>query len=311
MPVYIRRFLSWTAWPGLFALCVAITAAGFAAGHPVLYFNLAYLLLIVCLLLMERAMPHEPSWNEDDGQTWQSIAHTLSSKGTVQAIVVFSATMGLASVITPVAEPGYSIWPRTWPMAAQAVLGIYAAEFGLYWGHRIAHKWWPLWRFHAVHHSVTRLWIVNTGRFHFIDSLKSIILGMAILMGLGAPMEALVWLSAVTAFIGMMTHCNVDMKFGLLSYIFNTPELHRWHHSRDLHEANRNFSENVMLWDMLFGTYYNPGHRPPVDIGINEYMPPGFWAQLGWPFRAVVWRMRDRRRRTRPRRAEAATAPAE
>lgn len=304
----LRLFLSWTAWPGLVVICLCITAAGFAAGHPVLFFNIAYALLIVSLLVLERTMPHEPSWNEDDGQTWQSIAHTLTSKGTVQAIVVFSATMGLASLITPAAEPGYGIWPRGWPMWMQAILGVYAAEFGLYWGHRIAHKWWPLWRFHAVHHSVTRLWIVNTGRFHFVDSLKSILLGMAILLALGAPMEVLIWLSAVTAFIGMLTHCNVDMKFGPLSWVFNTPELHRWHHSRDLNEANRNFSENVMLWDMLFGTWFNPARRPPENIGINEYMPPGFLAQLAWPFRAVRWRMRDWRARRAP---AGVTAPAE
>ncbi|MBU0799421.1 MAG: sterol desaturase family protein, partial [Alphaproteobacteria bacterium] len=126
---------------------------------------------------------------------------------------------------------------------------------------------------------------------------------------LGAPMEVLIWLSAITAFIGMMTHCNVDMKFGPLSWIFNTPELHRWHHSRDLHEANRNFSENVMLWDMVFGTWYNPGTRPPVNIGINEYMPPGFLAQLAWPFRAVVWRVR--KWRTARTAGDTATSPAE
>jgi len=159
--------------------------------------------------------------------------------------------------------------------------------------------------------SSPRLWILNTGRFHFVDSLKSILLGMTILLALGAPMEVVIWLSAVTAFIGMLTHCNVDMKFGPISWVFNTPELHRWHHSRDLNEANRNFSENVMLWDMLFGTWFNPARRPPENIGINEYMPPGFRAQLAWPFRAVRWRMRDWRARSSERPHGGATSPAE
>lgn len=306
----LKNLLAFIAWPGLFVTCLAITALGFEAGRPVLYFNFAYLFLMLSLLFLERFIPHAPEWNEDDGQTWASIAHTLTSKGTVQALVVFSATMGLASLISPVSEPGYGIWPRDWPLWLQAVLGVYAAEFGLYWGHRIAHYWWPLWRFHAVHHSVTRLWFVNTGRFHFVDSLKSIILGMAILLSLGAPMEVLIWLSAVTAFIGMMTHCNVAMKLGPLSLVFNTPDLHRWHHSRDLEEANRNFSENVMLWDMLFGTWYNPARRPPVNIGINEYMPPGFLMQLAWPFRTLIWRVR-KWKQARANAAAIKTMPAE
>jgi len=113
-------------------------------------------------------------------------------------------------------------------------------------------------------------------------------MGMAILLVLGAPMEVLVWLSAITAFIGMMTHCNVAMRFGPLSWVFNTPGLHRWHHSRDLREGNKNYCENIMLWDQVFGTYINPvDRRPPVDIGIADYMPPSFLSQLAWPFRRI------------------------
>lgn len=281
----IYRFLSWTAWPGLMTVCLAMTGAGFMAEKPVLFFNLAYLFLAVSLLLLERIMPHEPSWNDDDGQTFANIAHTLLSKGTVQTLVVFSAAIGLAQYVTPVSEAGYGIWPREWPLPLQVVMGVIVAEFGLYWAHRIAHEWPPLWRFHAIHHSVTRLWIINTGRFHFIDSLLSIALGMAILLALGAPMEVLVWLSAVTAFIGMLTHCNVDMRFGPVSWVFNTPGLHRWHHSRDISEGNKNYGENLMIWDQLFGTYFNPRRRPPVNIGINEYTPPHFTGQLVHPFR--------------------------
>ena len=100
-------------------------------------------------------------------RNFANIAHTLLCKGAVQTFIVFSTVIGLASYVTPAAEPGYGIWPRAWPIWLQVLIGIVIAEFALYWAHRIAHEWKPLWRFHAVHHSVTRLWIVNTGRFHF------------------------------------------------------------------------------------------------------------------------------------------------
>lgn len=296
----LRNILSWASWPGLMTICVAITTYGFLIGQPILFFNLAYLTLVVSLLFLEQYMPHEREWNADDGQFFPNIYHTLSSKGTVQVLFVFSAAMGLANLITPVEQPGYSIWPRDWPLWAQVILGVYAAEFGLYWAHRLAHEWWPLWRFHSIHHSVTKLWVINTGRFHFIDSLVSIVLGMGILLALGAPMEVLKWLSAITAFIGMLTHCNVEMRFGPLSWIFNTPGLHRWHHSRELGEANNNYGENVMLWDILFRTYYNPNRRPPVDIGINEYMPPTFIRQIQWPFLKKRYVARKKRPSEKP-----------
>ena len=280
----IRYITSWLAWPVIFTGAMVITAIGFAHDMPVLGFNLAYLFLGLSLYVLECKMPHEKSWNNDDGQTMAGLLHTLTSKGTVQTLFVFSAALGISQYMTPVSEPGHGIWPRDWPMAVQVVLGVTAAEFGLYWGHRIAHKWRPMWHFHAIHHSVTKLWILNTGRFHFFDSLKSIVMALGILLALGAPMEVFHWVAAITAFIGMLTHCNVEMRFGWLSYIFNTPGLHRWHHSRDLREGDMNFGENIVLWDLLFGTYFDEERRPPENIGIKEYMPPGFLQQLVYPF---------------------------
>lgn len=286
----IRYLVSWLAWPVIFLGAVIITAAGFAAGAPVLGFNLAYLTLALSLYVLEQIMPHEREWNVDDGQTFASLAHTMTSKGTVQTLFIFSAALGLSSLIAPAAADGHGIWPREWPMLVQVIIGLAACELGLYWGHRLAHEWPFLWRFHAIHHSVVRLWILNTGRFHFIDSLKSILMAMGILLLLGAPMEVFHWVAAITAFIGMLTHCNVEMRFGPLSYIFNTPGLHRWHHSRDLREGNKNYGENLVLWDLLFGTFFNENRRPPVNIGIGEYMPPGFIQQLLWPFQIRRYR---------------------
>ncbi len=284
-PSLARTLTAWLAWPTLLAACITGTIIGFKTGYPVMGFNITYILLAISLLMLERAMPHEKTWNDNDGQTLANIAHTLLSKGVVQGLVIFASVIGITSVITSVTEPGYGIWPREWPLWAQVILGITVAEFGLYWGHRIAHEWYPMWRFHAVHHSVTRLWVVNTGRFHFVDSLKSIVASMAILLTLGAPLEVITWLSAITAYIGMLTHCNVEMRFGPISWIFNTPGLHRWHHSRDLREGNKNYCENIMIWDHLFGTFYNPDRRPPADIGIKEKMPARFIDQVVWPFK--------------------------
>ncbi|HRQ60256.1 MAG TPA: sterol desaturase family protein, partial [Alphaproteobacteria bacterium] len=227
---------------------MVITAYGMAAGSPVLAFNIAYLFLIISLFFLEKFMPFESAWEKPDGQTFASIAHTISSKGTVQLLLLWGGVIGLSELMKPMTEPlEYGIWPRNWPLFVQVILGLYVAEFGLYWAHRIAHVTPFFWRFHAIHHSVTKLWFVNTGRFHFLDSLWKIALSLTPLLLMGAPMEVIQWISAITAFIGLLTHCNVDMKCGVLNYIFSTPELHRWHHSRDLAEGNRNYGENIIL----------------------------------------------------------------
>src|SRR5262249_42878320 len=78
----IKYLISCIAWPGLMVLCMTLMAFGFMDGRPVLYFNVAYVILIITLFFLERWMPHEQEWTKPDGQTAANILHTLSSKGT-------------------------------------------------------------------------------------------------------------------------------------------------------------------------------------------------------------------------------------
>ena len=273
----MRILLSYLLWPALLGACIGATALGLAAGQGYLVFNLAYLSLAAALFLLERVMPHEPAWLENCGQIGPDLGHALLNKSVVQVIVAVGTTFGLAEALSP--ESG-TFWPSHWPLAAQVLFGLLLAEFGLYWAHRLAHEWPLLWRFHAVHHSATRLWFLNSGRFHFMDTTVSILLSQPLLFLAGAPKEVFVWVSAITAFIGMLTHCNVEMRFGPLSFLFNTPELHRWHHSMEPREGNKNYGENLMVFDHLFGSFFKADQRPPVVIGIKESMPRGFLGQL-------------------------------
>lgn len=280
--------VAWAAWPGLLAASVAGTAAGFALGHPMAGFYLTYAALTAALLALERWMPHEPAWVPRDGQLLADLGHTLVSTAAVQGMLQFTAVVGLATGVTLLGAGRAGVWPQSWPLALQVALGLVVLEFALYWAHRIAHEWRPAWVFHAVHHSVEKLWVVNNGRFHFIDAIKSVLPGIALLSVLGAPLDVLTWLSALGAYIGMMTHCNVAMRFGPLSAVFNTPELHRWHHSQVLREGNKNYGESLMVWDWVFGTWFNENRRPPVAIGVPDAVPAGFGGQIVWPFRQLV-----------------------
>lgn len=268
------------AWPFLVASACAILAAGFARGTPTLFFNLSYAWIIAWLLLLEAWLPFRASWRRPDGQILQDLGHTLLNKGLVQLLIVTLAGRGVLEQ----RAPGVL---ATAPIALQVAVGLVASEFGLYWAHRLKHEWPALWRFHAVHHSVRKLWLVNTGRFHFVDSLLAVAASLPGLLLTGISMDAIIWVSAITAYIGILTHCNVDMRCGRLSLVFNTPNLHRWHHAIDASIGNSNYGENLVLWDRLLGTFH---HRPGAEvetIGIREFMPAGFLGQLAAPFR---WR---------------------
>lgn len=277
-------------WPALLCVCLLFTWWGFVQQQLILFFNMAYLLLAIGLYFLEKWLPFEPEWQRPDGQNMPALLHTLTSKGTVQILFAVSALIGLSDLIKPLALIDNGVWPSHLWLPLQIIIGLIIAEFGLYWMHRLAHETEFLWRFHAIHHAVTKLWFFNTGRFHFVDSVVSIVAVVVIMAVLGAPMEVLQWISVITAFVGLLTHCNVDMRCGWLNRIFNTPELHRWHHSKQLHEGNRNYGENLMLWDHLFGTWYHANYRPPRDIGIKEQTPRSFLSQLIWPFISDAYR---------------------
>lgn len=275
-------------WPGLFCLGLLGSYFAFQTHWSLFWFNVVYLSLVVLIAIFERIMPYEQTWLRRDGETFNDIAHTLLSKGVVQiaAAIGTSFPMALATVVQPAFTSPLHIWPDSWPLFLQVVLGLAIAELGLYIAHRLAHENLSLWRFHALHHSVERLWVVNTGRFHLVDSLLKIAMSQTPLYLLGAPLPVFLWIGAVTAFIGLLTHCNIDVRTGPLDWVLSTPRLHRWHHSRRLEEGNTNYCENLVLWDQLFGTYHNPPRPSPVDIGISGKIAKGFLAQFAQPFSA-------------------------
>ena len=104
--------------------------------------------------------------------------------------------------------------------------------------------------------------------------------------GASEPLLALVALT--NSLLGLFQHGNVDFRLGALSWIFSVGEMHRWHHSVKLSEANHNYGSNFLFWDVVFGTRYLPVDRmPPREIGIEALpdFPPGYWAHLTAPIR--------------------------
>ena len=284
----LYSILSFTLWPLLCGGGLIGTWLALRSGRPVLWFNMVYLSVALAIGVFERLMPYARTWHEPDGETLNDIAHTMLSKGLVQIVAALGASfpLWLATFAQPLLASGAGIWPSHWPLFPQVALGLFVAEFGLYWAHRLAHERLALWRFHALHHSVVRLWVVNTGRFHIVDSLLKAGLSQIPLYLLGAPLPVYLWIGAVTAFTGLLTHCNIDVRTGWFDRVFSTPRLHRWHHSRRLSEGNTNYGENVVVWAQVFGTYFNPPRPSSIDIGISGEIAQGFLRQLAQPFSA-------------------------
>ena len=64
-------------------------------------------------------------------------------------------------------------------------------------------------------------------------------------------------------------------------------ELHRWHHSLKIEEANTNYGNNILFWDIIFGTVYYPKDKEASEhIGLSDIdnFPTGYASQVLSPF---------------------------
>ncbi len=84
---------------------------------------------------------------------------------------------------------------------------------------------------------------------------------------------------------GFFQHCNIELRYGPLNYIVGSAETHRWHHSRLPSESNANYGNTVIVWDVLFGTWYLPRDHEVTELGLQDPgYPKSFLRLLGAPF---------------------------
>ena len=62
------------------------------------------------------------------------------------------------------------------------------------------------------------------------------------------------------------------------------PRFHHWHHAIEAEGVDKNFAIHFPWIDRLFGTYYMPEKTWPSGYGVPEAVPPGYVAQLAYPF---------------------------
>ena len=164
---------------------------------------------------------------------------------------------------------GGDLWPTRLPVVIQLGLALIIGDFGAYWVHRTCHNGTLLWRLHAMHHTSERLQVLSSARNHPGNAIFAYGSQVIPLILLGANAEVLAALSVFTAVHGLLQHGNVDLRYGVFSYVFATADLHRWHHSVNFEESNTNFGSNLALWDHVFGTFHHPGGAPE-RVGLDD-----------------------------------------
>ena len=288
-----RTLSRWIAYPLIMAGACALhlwlarleAPAQFAAYLPVI-------LGASAILVLELAVPYRRDWLPGRGVVVQDALYLL----VVQVALPAALTLAVVGLAADALGGGIvsGLWPQHWPVVAQAALMIVAADFLRYWLHRACHRWNFLWRLHAVHHAPEQLYFLNVGRFHPLEKSIQFLFDAAPFILIGVTPEVVGAYFVFYAVNGFFQHSNADVWLGPLNWVIAGPELHRWHHSRVVKESENNFGNNLIVWDVIFGTRFLPG-REVGALGLrNPTYPRDFLGQTLAPVTADPNRGPDR-----------------
>lgn len=177
----------------------------------------------------------------------------------------------------------------SWPGWAQMLLLFLLRDF-IHWNvHRLLHRSPWLWKFHQVHHSVQQMGYAAHLRYHFMETIVYRTLEYLPLAMIGFGIQDFIIVYLFSLAIGHLNHANIYLPLGPLKYIFNSPQMHIWHHSKELPKGSYgvNYGISLSIWDYLFGTVWMPHDGRDIELGFHEVekYPHGFLEQVVEPFK--------------------------
>lgn len=241
----------------------------------------------VLLIILERRAPYNPGQPLLRDGFWNDLVLYCFVQSYVLGVLI-ARLVGYVD-----AQTGWSRLHLVthWPPLVQMIFFTITHDLYIYLFHRWQHNSPVLWRLHEAHHSAKYVdWLAGV-RSHSLEIFINQTVEFAPLVLLGATPEVIVVKGAVSAIWGMFIHSNIDVRLGRLQYVFNGPEMHRWHHSNANAAHGKNYSTKFAFWDWMFGTAYFPD-RDAVragDYGVTERryredFPVGYFAQHAYPF---------------------------
>lgn len=266
---FLEGFVRYAFYPLLLAATLVLFGASLMRG-----WNLATVfawlvgIRFVVLLAVEFLYPARRQWR----MTWQSFWRDLkymAVNGGMSAALKF----GLGWLALDISRLNTGLVSGM-PAIIEFLAVLLTFEFFQYWFHRISHEpqgpvstW--LWRVHVAHHLPDKVYLLMHPVGHPLNFIVSLAIIQIPLVTLGARQETVFLFNALMGLQGLVSHFNVDIKAGPLNYLLVGTELHRFHHSAKLEEA-QNFGVLTPFWDLVFGTFRYDRSRLPDALGVVD-----------------------------------------
>lgn len=169
--------------------------------------------------------------------------------------------------------------PHSMELSVLSLIGaFFACDFSYYVEHRCGHKIRLLWRLHhGTHHNSDLYNTPLAYRVSFLTQLTTPVFYIPWLL-LGFHPLLIVGFQVFVLHYQAWIHTEMIGQLGVLDRLFNTPAVHRMHHSRNSAHKDVNLGGVMMLWDHLFGSYCTPQDR--VDYGVTGVPPTATFAGI-------------------------------
>ncbi|MFM9908466.1 MAG: sterol desaturase family protein [Chitinophagaceae bacterium] len=174
-------------------------------------------------------------------------------------------------------EIGLIYWLH-WPLWAELLISLLLLDFfGMYCSHYMLHKFKWLWKFHMVHHSDTHVDVTTGTRHHPGDWIIRELFALLAIFITGAPIAFYFFFRFCNVVFTYFTHANIQLPVWLekpLSWIFITPNVHKFHHHFERPWTDTNFGNIFSIWDRLFGTFvYDDVHKIRYGLDVLDNKP--------------------------------------
>jgi sterol desaturase/sphingolipid hydroxylase (fatty acid hydroxylase superfamily) len=187
-------------------------------------------------------------------------------------------------------------WTATWSLWVLVPVTLVLMDGANWVAHWADHRFRPLWRFHAVHHSQEELSVLTSFRAHpLVHTAGFFLATIPVLAIMGGRSIAPVLITGYVC-LGTLPHANVRWTFGPLGKLIVSPGYHRIHHGIGAPDG-ANLGIVLTVWDVLARRAVFPtpatASMPtglagrPLAVEQGDVTPRRLWrlaAQLAEPF---------------------------
>jgi sterol desaturase/sphingolipid hydroxylase (fatty acid hydroxylase superfamily) len=168
------------------------------------------------------------------------------------------------------------------PFGAGLLLFVLVRDLAEYFYHRLQHRIPALWAIHSLHHSDPAMSALTTNRHFWGDQLVKQVTVWSLAGMLVMPTPAMVAVYALISLWNYYVHSALPGDFGRLSWLLNSPDYHRRHHSSLPEHFDSNFAALFPIFDVIAGSYHRPAGRPQTGFDMR---PHGVADLVFWPLR--------------------------